>query len=98
MSFITHRERVHIRAHVLLLLDEYGPMTASDLRHRANTECILEMFDALPSVSPQGITAKLRAMARVGLVEVCHVKPTQWKVTDRGEALVWEFVEVHKEP
>lgn len=91
---LTKQVREHERIHLLLTLGEYGPLTASDLRSRMNEECSLEMFDYLPLVSPQGITAKLNALSVAGLVTGSG-HPIEWEATDKGKALAEDFRAAH---
>jgi hypothetical protein len=68
---------------------------AADL---ANAECSvpedhphLEAIDALPLISPHGITAKLNAMSLDGLVTLWdggNCWPNEWSLTDKGRAAI----------
>lgn len=73
---MTAAEKRLERLHILRMMQAMGyPAPAAAICERANEECSVEeghpdldALDALPLISPRGITSKLNAMSLAGLV------------------------------
>ncbi len=88
-------ERLHI---LRTMRNAVIAMTAKDIASRANAECSvsedhpdLGAIDALPPISPRGITAKLNAMSLDGLVVMWlggNGWPNEWSLTDKGREAI----------
>lgn len=88
---MTKREKYLERVLILRTLVNYGPMFASDLADRANTECDIDALDGLPEITRRGIGMKLDSLNRLGLVAwTCPEgpdRPRLWTITGKGEEM-----------
>lgn len=81
------------RMHLLATVVEYPGLPTQEVRDRANNEAQHDVFDPLPFVTPQGITAKLNSLSLAGLVEG-YLSPEgmRWLPTDKGREAIRVFM------